>query len=482
MTPDISPLARLDSFPYRHRLSEVMSRPVLTGRREMTLAQACEQMDAARVSSLVVVDDHGRTLGIVTERDVLSTLSRLKVDALDLPVAEIMSSPVHTVPGEAFLFVGIARMMRLGLRHLVVVDEGAKPVGMVTGRALLKVRASEALVIGDDVSQAHSASDLARAQAELPGLAAGLLADDVSPRTIAGIIGMVLRDMTARAAELAEAAMLVDGWGAAPAPWAVLILGSGGRGESLLAFDQDNAIVHGGSADDDSWYIELGRRMNDLLNEAGIRYCAGEVMAGNAQWCRSLDGWKAEIRRWVFEPKMQTVMYVDIFFDFTAVRGDPDLARDLKDYAVVTASSSAFFLQFLSLNVAQMDIPLGLLGRFVTHRGRLDLKKSALLPVVSAARAKALAARIAITGTAERYTALAAAKLMHPDDLASLLDAHETILRALLVQQLADLGQGQQPSSQIEPGKLPGSAQRQLKTALRRIQTLKTLIGSVMAG
>jgi signal-transduction protein with cAMP-binding, CBS, and nucleotidyltransferase domain len=482
MTSDFSLLARLDSFPYRHRLSDVMTRPVLTGDDDMTLGQACDRMDHAGVSSLVVVDAEARAVGIVTDRDVLRCLSRAGAAALDIRLAEVMSSPVATVPGDAFLFVGLARMMRLGLHHLVVADSDRRPIGMITARALLKVRADQALVIGDDLSQAQTSADLARVRRTLPVLAGNLLADDVPARTVAAIISSVLRDMTAQAGKIGETAMLQDGWGPAPADWSLLILGSGGRGESTLGFDQDNAIVHAGSAVDGLWYGELGRRVNDILNDAGIPYCEGEVMARNPVWCRSLDDWKSEIRRWVFEPKMQTVMYVDIFFDLVAVLGDEPLALALKRYAFDTAAESAFFLQFLAFNVASMDVPLGIFGEFTTTHGRLNAKKLGLLPLVSAGRAKAVRAGILAPATADRYAALADAGLLHPDDRAGLLEAHETILRAILVQQLADIAGGREPSSRIEPRKLPRSEQRRLKDAFKRIRTLRTLIGSVMAG
>jgi len=477
MMQDVSSLARLDSFPYRHRLSEVMTHPVLTGHEDMSLAEACDRMDRSKVSSLVVVDTDGRAIGIVTERDVLRSLARLKASALNLRLAEVMASPVRTVPADAYLYVGIARMTRLGLRHLVVVDDAGQPIGMITGRALLKVRASQALVIGDDVAEAESAADMERARKALPALAANLLTEGVSARNIAGIISTVLRDITTRAAEMTEQSLLADGWGAAPAPWALLVLGSGGRGESLLTFDQDNAIVHTGSATDDVWFAEFGRRLNDLLNDAGIPYCDGEVMARNPFWRHSLEDWKTEIRHWVFEPQMQTVMNVDIFFDFQAVHGDRELAQELKQYAIDTAATSAFFLQFLAMNVSQMEVPLGIFGEFVTTHGRLNAKKFGLLPIVGAARAKAVRARVTATSTADRYAALHAAGTMHTDDLSSLLDAHETILRVMLDQQLADLAADQEPSARIEPRKLPRPVQKKLKAAFKRIRTLKTMLG-----
>jgi len=479
MMQDVTSLARVDSFPYRHRLGEVMAHPVLTGHEDMTLADACDRMNEAKVSSMVVVDTDGRAVGIVTERDVMRCLTERRAEALEARLAEVMLSPVNTVSPDAYLYVAIARMTRLALRHLVVVDESQRPVGVITGRALIKVRASQALVIGDDVAEAETPADMARARDALPQLAANLLKEGISARNIAGIISTVLRDMTSRAAQMAETAMTNDGWGPAPAPWALMVLGSGGRGESLLTFDQDNAIVHSGTATDDPWFAELGRRLNDILNAAGIPYCDGEVMARNPFWRRSLEDWKTEIRSWVFEPQMQTVLNVDIFFDFLPVYGDLALALELKTYALETAAASAFFCQFLAFNVANMDIPLGIFGEFTTSHGRLNAKKYGLLPITSAARAKAVKNCLLATATADRYAGLVEMGKMHEDDLSSLLEAHEIILRIMLEQQLADLAAGQEPSARIEPRKLPRPTQRKLKTAFKRIRTLKLTVGNL---
>lgn len=474
---DIAPLSRIDSFAYRHRLAEVMAHPVLTGPETLTIAEACDRMYQAGTSSLVVADADGRAIGIVTERDLLRIVSQHRAAALDLLVAEVMASPVQTVPGDAFLFVALGRMTRLGLRHLVVADSAKRPIGMITGRALLKIRSSDALVIGDGIQAAETPADMAKVRQSLPKLAADLLAEGVSARTIAAVVSSVLRDLTARCTELAEAAMIADGWGPAPARWAMLVLGSGGRGESLLSFDQDNAIVHMGGPGDDLWFAEIGKRVADQLNAAGIPYCEGEVMARNPQWRRSLEDWKSEIRNWVYQPANQTVMNTDIFFDFQPVHGDYDLAEQLRIYAIETASTSSFFLQYLSYNVSKMEVPIGIFGEFITTHGKLNAKKFGLLPLVSAARARAVRAHITATSTGERYAALHAQGLMHEDDLRGLLDTHELIMRVMLEQQLVDLQNGVAPSARIEPRKLPRPTQAQLKNAFRRIRVLKTLVG-----
>src|SRR5690606_18351157 len=123
-------------------------------------------------------------------------------------------------------------------------------------------------------------------------------AEDVDARGVAAVVSEELCAMTRRAAELAEARMAAQGRGGPPVPYTVLVLGSGGRGESLLVPDQDNAIVfaqgaEGGEAD--KWFEELGAHIAATLDAAGIPFCKGGVMAKNAAWRHSAAGWRAVV-------------------------------------------------------------------------------------------------------------------------------------------------------------------------------------------
>lgn len=472
---DSSPLARIDSYPYRHRIAEVMSSPVVTAVPGLTVIEACERMADSRLSALVVVDDVGKAIGIVTERDLLRLFAREHDNAFRLPLDHFMSRPVKTVPAEAYLFVALGRMARLNLRHLVACDEHGRPVGMVTGRALLKVRAGDSLLIADSVHEAENAVDLARARAGLPGLVAAMLAETVPARDIASVISAVMRDMTARAGYLAESDMARDGWGPPPCPWALLVLGSGGRGESLLAFDQDNAIVYDGSVSADPWFAEMGRRIADMLNAAGIPYCKGGIMAREKEWRRSLDGWQAELRRWVFDPDHETVLASDIFFDFQPVAGDVALAAKLRAMALDIVGKSNFFLQFLALEASRLPSPFGLFGQLSTKNGRIDAKMHGLLPLVSTARAKALAENIAATGTIDRLRALAEKGKFHRDDLTALVEGMEVLQQTILAQQIADLEAGLPATAAIDPRRLSRPEKRRLRQAFERVRMVKNM-------
>ena len=484
--PDLTGAQRLDSFPYRHRVRGVMGSPPLFIAPGATVRHAAERMRALKVGALLVADpEPGRAQGIVTERDVLNAVARDGAAALDEAVAVIMSTPVESVPDNALLHVAMGRMERLNIRHLAAVDQAGKVVGVVSARALLRLRAGATLALGDAVATAGDAAALRGVFDQLPALARGLVGDEVSALKVAGVISATLRDMTGRAAELAEAGMVADGWGPPPARYAVLVLGSGGRGESLLAADQDNAIVHDGpnpdaGSADDRWFAELGRRTCDTLHQAGIPYCKGGVMASNPAWRHSLDGWRSQLADWIGRPQGERLLNVDIFYDFRRAAGDPALADRLRADAARAAATEPMFLRLLAQEPETPSDALTMLGRFRTREGRVDLKKGGLFPLVAFARVAALKRGILETGTGPRLDATAAAGALPPDEALRLRQAHETLLGFVLQQQLADLAAGIAPSTRVDTARLTRPEQARLKQTLRALEAIPLLLRDVL--
>lgn len=478
---DIAALERIDSFPYRHRVRDVMGSPLASARPGNTIAEAAKVMSQKAISSLVVVDEAGRPAGILTERDVLKAVANHKAEAVDIPLGSVMSKPVATVRQDSFVYVAMGRMDRLHVRHLVAVDEAGRAVGVVTARALLHLRAASALVIGDEVNSAPSPAEMAHARTLMPRLAGELLAEGVDAMGVAAVTSSVLRDITARAAILAEEAMKNESWGPAPAPWCLLLLGSGGRRESLFAADQDNAIVHGGTEADDAWFAEAGRRIADTLDAAGISYCTGGVMAKNSEWRHDVLGWKRHIDRWIKEADGTELLNVHIFVDFRAAYGDAALAAQLREYMTEQAARSSRFIHAMAQAAAGIRAPLGVLGQFITKEGRLDLKTSGLLPLTAAVRTLSLKHRIQATGTAERLAALADGGHMVESEAKSFKDGHELMVRTLIGQQLADTALGIPISNRIDPKRLRPADRARLKEAFKTVNALTWVMNNALS-
>ena len=179
-------LARLDSFPYRHRVRDVMSAPPMFAAPDTTVREAVRLLIEKRVSSVFVRAASG-VIGIVTERDVLRATDAGEA-GLAAPLEAIMKAPLQTRGEDAFLYRAIGRIERLGFRHLGVTDANGEIVGAVTTRNLLRHRAATAIMLGDEIDSAGTPAALASAWARLPLMARNLIEEEVDPRTIAAVV------------------------------------------------------------------------------------------------------------------------------------------------------------------------------------------------------------------------------------------------------------------------------------------------------
>jgi CBS domain-containing protein len=100
-----------------------------------TMAQAAHRMRICNISSLVVTNEQGLVVGIVTERDVVE-LVVLKKDPATATVAQSMSQRMVTCSPQTTIPEALRLMTKHGIRHLPVVHEG-KPIGMVSSRDIL---------------------------------------------------------------------------------------------------------------------------------------------------------------------------------------------------------------------------------------------------------------------------------------------------------------------------------------------------------
>jgi CBS domain-containing membrane protein len=91
-------------------------------------------MNQHHVKAVPVVDDERRVVGIITVYDLFN------LDIANLDTAgKVMSAPVTTIRTDAPVAQLVSLMTDLGLRHVPVVDEGARLVGIITRTELIAV-------------------------------------------------------------------------------------------------------------------------------------------------------------------------------------------------------------------------------------------------------------------------------------------------------------------------------------------------------
>jgi DNA polymerase-3 subunit epsilon/CBS domain-containing protein len=474
-------LSRIDSFPYRHRLRDLMNSPPLMVDPDISLNAALEKMVDHEVSSLYVnpTDEHG-PCGIITERDLLRQFRRKGEAAFELPVKQVAVYPLESLSANAFVYRAIARMQRMHIRHLGVHDHHGAIVGALSARDLLRQRADDAVLLGDDIDAAESAGQMAAVWGNIVLVAKSLVAEEVDARDVAAVISRELCALTRQACRLAEREMSTP----PPCPYAMLVLGSGGRGESLLAMDQDNAIVfaegEAGGAEDE-WFAEFAGKVSDMLDAAGVPYCKGNIMASNPEWRLSVKGWKKLVKTWIHRKSPEDILNCDIFFDAVGVHGDIKLANKVLDYAFRAGGDSSTFIKLMSINACKNSPPLGFFGRFKLHEGRMDLKMGGIMPLFSTARTLAIKHGIRAQSTPDRFNELRPRMGKMKKTLKNLNEAHRIIFNSILEQQLLDLEAGIPLSNRVAPASLDPATREQLSWALEQVPNVSNLLGDPLS-
>jgi CBS domain-containing protein len=105
---------------------------------DVRLFDAVRRLGEKRIGALVVVEND-RIAGIMSERDVIYCLRDHGAEALDWPVAKVMSSPAITVTPDTEVLTALALITQQRIRHLPVV-EGGKIRGLVSIGDLVKYR------------------------------------------------------------------------------------------------------------------------------------------------------------------------------------------------------------------------------------------------------------------------------------------------------------------------------------------------------
>jgi CBS domain-containing protein len=115
--------------------SEVATVPV-----EASAAEAIRMMLDYHVGAVGVVDSEKRIAGIFTERDVLRKLALSGYDPERTPVRELMTTPVELATLSTGAGEALAIMIERHFRHLPIVDNDGKLLGMLSIRNLLQWR------------------------------------------------------------------------------------------------------------------------------------------------------------------------------------------------------------------------------------------------------------------------------------------------------------------------------------------------------
>lgn len=90
-----------------------------------------------RIGSMVVVGAEGTLTGIFTERDYVLKCAGKESETLEQPISAFMTrDPVAQPPDTTIAFV-ISLMVHGGFRHIPIIDEANKPIGILSVKDIM---------------------------------------------------------------------------------------------------------------------------------------------------------------------------------------------------------------------------------------------------------------------------------------------------------------------------------------------------------
>jgi CBS domain-containing protein len=326
------------------------------------------------------------------------------------------------------------------------------------------------------IDAATDVSALAIIASGTKALAAELIEQDAGAGILTHILSGLNDGLTRRVISLVAPRHRLPAAG-----WCWLTMGSEGRGEQTFATDQDNGLVFSAADHAEArmlrpLFLAMAGEVNGALDACGIPLCSGGIMAGNEQWCLSVEEWQRHFRAWILTPEPEALLNATIFFDFRAQYGDASLALTLRQYLQRLAPQAAGFLHMMAANAVATTPPLGRLRDFVSEEGqpgRVDLKKYGARLFVDAARVFALAAGISPVGTVARLRESAVVVRLNGQDMDAAVLAFRHLQRIRLLDQHRKMLAGQVADNLLSPDSLNTMDRRILLEALKQARRLQ---------
>jgi CBS domain-containing protein len=331
------------------------------------------------------------------------------------------------------------------------------------------------------ILRAADEEELIRTVAQLPKLFLLLKRAGVPSRDLGRVLSLQHDAVIARLIDFSIARH-----GAAPLPWAWLDLGSAARREFTLSSDQDNAFAYanpdpGEEAEVDAYFERLSTEVNDGLARCGIGVDNNGVLAGNRLWRMSKRDWLRTFDECLTTPDESHLVRATVAFDFRPTAGGLSLSAELTD-KMRTARQHPQFMRLMARSATGFPVALGFRGQLTTERhgaaaGKLDLKHSAIIPLVNLVRFHALAGGVTISPTVDRIEAVASVGGIDVALAGSLRESFELITRLRFEHHASLIAAGQPADNLINPDQLSPIARTELREALQVVRRAQKHLG-----
>lgn len=144
-------------MPERTVFQSMSQKHVISLGPDATVYEAACLMTQAHCGSVLIIDTASMLLGILTERDLMTRVLAKAMDPAATPVSEVMTRNPRCVAPEMKVADAVVIMIERGFRHLPIIAEGGKILGVFSVRDALPREVNIAVSLAEFNEQVNDA-------------------------------------------------------------------------------------------------------------------------------------------------------------------------------------------------------------------------------------------------------------------------------------------------------------------------------------
>ena len=417
-------------------------------------------------TSSIIVKRKNKEYGIITD-SILKTKVLLEGRNLSIPVKDIAKFPLLTVFNDDYLFEALTLLVKKNIKRIGVVNHDFEMIGILEQIDILSHFANHTYMVDSKIKKAKNIDDLKSASENLLNIIKNLHAKGVKVNHISNLIGQLNTKVYQKLYDLVIPLELQQ-------KACFIVMGSEGRNEQIIKTDQDNALIVKDNIDVEQFRPYMNEMINHLT-DFGYPLCEGNIMASNPFWCKTVSDYKNDILKWIETPNMQNYVDLAIFFDSFAVAGDKELLINLKDDLFSKLFDKDVFMAYFAKATLAFDTP-NIISNFITKKNNIDIKKTAIFPIIQGIRSLALREKIKETTTIRRIKILEDKKVLEKNRAAELIEAFDVVNTLRLKSQLESIQYNKKINNEINTLNLGKIERDLLKDSFKIVNEFKKFI------
>lgn len=453
-------------------VTEVASRNIALVSADTTIQHVAHQMrNVVRTSCAFVVDDGGRLIGMMTDKDMTRRVVAQGVDTRR-PVSDVMTASLHTVQDDQRVLRATLLMMQYNIQNIPVLNAGQQPVGLITPQQLIQKNSVQAVFLIDQINRADSVAALQALTPVRQAIFEALVDGKVAPDIIGDVMTMIYDAFTRRLIALA-----IGYFGEPPCAWSWVVAGSHARSEVHMSSDQDNALILDDSATqrDRQYFNHFAMYVCKGLAECGYPLCSGRFMAATPTWCQRETLWRNYYRKWATSPEYEYLLNLNVFVELRHLDGDAALFARVDEYRHQQVSNNPRLMVSLVRNALKIRPPLGIFHNLVLETNGdnqkvLNIKDAAIHCLVDLVRIYSLQQGLRQLNTAERIQGLIAGNVLNHDSGEDMSGTWHYVNQLRYLHQCEALKRAETPDNILQPARFGSFERQHLKDAFRIIR------------